>query len=281
MQYALSAVAVAMLTYGTALAQTPPPEAQAGPAIQFAPVAKAVVEQRLGAYTVKNDQREPAVRKLFEEAGCGDDKLSEQKVGGVKAPNLICTSPGESASEIVVGAHFDLVEKGQGVVDNWTGASLLPSLYEGLDITPRRHTFRFVAFTGEEKGLLGSRAYVRQADKVHEPIIAMVNMDTLGLSETEVWVSHADPKLVSLLKTAAVAMKLPVFGMNVDNIGSSDSESFRNDRIPAITIHSLTSQTLPLLHSSMDRIDAVHIDLYYQTYRLVLAYLALLDVSLN
>jgi len=220
------------------------------------------------------------MRRLFDDAGCGG-ALAEQPVSFVKAPNLICTLDGKSSSEIVVGAHFDLVEAGHGVVDNWTGASLLPSLYEGIVAVPRRHTYRFVAFTGEEKGLWGSQAYVKQALKQHESIAAMVNMDTLGLAETEVWVSHADPKLLQLLLATAQATNLPVSGMNVDGVGSTDSESFRRKKIPAITIHSLTPQTLRLLHNPNDRIEAVDVDHYYRTYRLVQAYLALLDDKLD
>lgn len=245
------------------------------------PVSEEIVEKRLEAYVTKNDQREPAIRQLFEDAGCLGEKLTEEPVKGLKAPNLACSLPGETDPVIVVGAHFDLVEAGQGVVDNWSGASLLASLSQGLAGVPRRHTFRFVAFTGEEKGLLGSRAYVRHVVKTHEPVIAMVNMDTLGLAETEVWVSHADPKLAHLMEVAAETVKLPVSGVNVEKVGSSDSESFRAKKIPAITIHSLTSATLPILHSPRDRIEAIDRDKYYRTYRLVLAYLALLDLSLN
>lgn len=119
-----------------------------------------------------------------------------------KTPNLICTLAGATKLVIVVGAHFDQVENGFGVVDNWTGASLLPSLYQGMADVPRRHTFRFVAFSGEEKGLVGSRAYVKQLGKARESDIAMVNMDTLGLAETEIWASHADPRLVRLMEAA-------------------------------------------------------------------------------
>jgi hypothetical protein len=249
--------------------------------IQVSPVSEEIVEQRLGAYATRNDQREPAVRQIFEDAGCAGEKLTEQAVRGLKAPNLICTLPGEKEPEIVVGAHFDLVEAGNGVVDNWTGASLLPSLYQGLAEMPRRHTFRFVAFSGEEKGMVGSKAYVKQLGKTHERVIAMVNMDTLGLGETEVWASHADPKLVRLLQQTAATEKLPWSIVNVDRIGTTDSESFRERNIPAITIHSLTPATFPILHSSRDRIEEVHKDRYYRTYRLVLAYLAVLDQNLD
>jgi Zn-dependent M28 family amino/carboxypeptidase len=249
--------------------------------IQFSAVSQDTVEKRLAAYVSKNDKREPAVRKLFEDAGCGEEQLTEQPVKGLKAPNLICTLPGATEVVIVVGAHFDLVEAGNGVVDNWSGASLLPSLFQGLAGAPRRHTFRFIAFSGEEKGLVGSKAYVRELAKTHEQVTAMVNMDTLGLAETEVWVSHADPKLVQLMDVAATALKLPLSGMNVDRVGTTDSEPFREKKIPAITIHSLTRETLAVLHSSKDRIEAVHMDEYYRTYRLVLGYLALLDQKLD
>ena len=249
--------------------------------VQFSVVPRATVEKRLEAFPTKNPQREPALRRIFEEAGCPPGELTEQPVKGLKAPNLICTFPGEMESEIVVGAHFDLEEAGQGVVDNWSGASLLPSLYEGLSMFPRRHSFRFVSFAGEEKGMLGSQAYVRQMMKTGETAVAMVNLDTLGLTESEVWVHRADPKLVKLLELTAAATMLPVSAMNVDSVGSTDSESFREKKSPAITIHSLTTETLPILHSSKDRLEAIHRDEYYRTYRLVLAYLAVLDHELD
>jgi Iap family predicted aminopeptidase len=247
--------------------------------VRFQAVDRNVVETRLNSYVRKNDAREPALRRLFESAGCGN--ITEPKVGGVKYPNLVCTMPGETSSVIVVGAHYDLEEAGAGVVDNWSGASLLPSLFEGLKSVSRKHTFVFVGFSGEEKGMLGSRSYVRDWKKTREPIQAMVNLDTLGLAESEVWVSRADKSLVDLMSMAAATIQLPVSAVNVEQVGSTDSESFRAEKIPAITIHSLTNETLSILHSNKDTIDAIKMDEYYRTYRLVLVYLALLDEKLN
>jgi hypothetical protein len=139
-----------------------------------------VIEKRLGSYTVKNATREPAMKTLFEEAGCKADALSEQSVKGTKVPNLSCTSKGSADTIIIVGAHFDLIEKGHGVVDNWSGASLLPSFYQGLSEEGRSHTFVFIAFTGEEQGLLGSQYYVKQMGGQWSQIKAMVNLDTLA-----------------------------------------------------------------------------------------------------
>jgi hypothetical protein len=242
---------------------------------------KTVVQDRLGAYTRKNAEREPAVRRLFEEAGCTNQALTEQPVKGAKAPNLLCTLGGATDSMIVVGAHFDFVEAGSGVVDNWTGAALLSSLYQSLTGTLRRHTYVFVAFSGEEAGLYGSTAFVKQLGDRRQQVKAMVNLDSLGLSETKVWTSHSDQLLVGWLGGVAKVIGLPVTGMNVDDVGTTDSEPFRQQKIPAITVHSVTTETLKILHSRADKIEAVHLDEYYRTYQLLAAYLAVLDRQLE
>ncbi len=246
----------------------------------FAPVSQEIVEQRLRAFPIKNAERGPAIERLFKDAGCADAALTERVVKGSKFPNIVCALAGSSQNTILVGGHFDLVEKGNGVVDNWSGSSLLASLYQGLAKDPRRHSFRFVAFTGEELGLIGSRAYAKEVAKNHESIGAMINLDTLGLADTEVWVSHADKSLVETLSKAAFLLKLPVTGVNVDQVGTTDSEPFREKKIPALTIHSLTTPTLEILHGPKDKIEAINLKAYYKTYRLVLGFLALLDQEL-
>jgi len=248
--------------------------------VRFVTAPLDVIEKRLGAFAHKNEDHEPALRALFDAVGCSAND-EERKARGSKYPNLVCTMPGESAAIIVVGAHYDSVEADDGVVDNWSGASLLPSLYEGLRTASRKHTFEFVGFAGEERGLIGSKGFVNSWKKTREPIQAMVNMDTLGLGETEVWVSHADKNLVDLAVRTAAALNLPMSGMNVERVGETDSESFREAKIPAITFHSLTSATLPILHNKKDTLAAMQMEPYYRSYRLILAYLAALDVTLN
>ncbi|MGH9580104.1 MAG: M28 family metallopeptidase, partial [Terriglobales bacterium] len=151
----------------------------------------------------------------------------ESKVKGSHLPNVVCTLPGASDSLILVGAHYDLAEMGKGVVDNWSGASLLPTLFESLHQQERKHTFVFIGFTDEEKGLVGSKFYASNLTaEVKTRIRAMVNLDTLGLSPTKVWVSRADRGLAVALRTVAQAMNLPLQGVNVEKVGSTDSESF-------------------------------------------------------
>jgi hypothetical protein len=74
-------------------------------------------------------------------------------------------------------------------------------------------------------------------------------------------------------------LNVPVTGVNVDQIGSSDSVQFSERKIPSITIHSLTQETwnAHILHTSKDKLSVLRLDDYYQTYRVIGAYLAFLD----
>lgn len=134
-----------------------------------------LIESRVKSFSRNDTERESILKNMFVEAGCGEH-ISEPAVAGVKQPDLICMLPGQTDRVIIVGAHFDHVDAGDGVVDNWSGASLLPTLYQGLRTSPRQHTFIFVSFSGEEKGELGSRAYVKSmSNEDVQKTSAMVN----------------------------------------------------------------------------------------------------------
>lgn len=246
------------------------------------------MESRLKSFPTNNRHREAVIRKWFAESGCGDGNLSEQALERKLAPNVICILPGNTPGGkteriIVVGAHTDHVDDyGDGVVDNWSGASLLPSLLYSLSAQPRRHTFIFVGFSAEEKGLVGSEYFAGHitADE-RARIDGMVNLDSLGLGPTEVWATHADRVLLDPLAAVAAESKLPVSAMNVDNLGTADSESFARYHIPRVTLHSLTSDTWAILHSPRDKLAAIKMDDYYDSYRLIAEYLAYLDDALK
>ena len=78
---------------------------------------------------------------------------------------MICTLPGTGEGVIVVGGHFDHTLRGAGIIDNWSGATMVANLLQALGTERRRHTFVFVAFAREEEGLLGSKAFVHGLTK--------------------------------------------------------------------------------------------------------------------
>jgi Zn-dependent M28 family amino/carboxypeptidase len=251
--------------------------------VRYELVPPEIVEARLKIYAGDDVARGITLKNMFASAGCDDQHLFEQAVKGSKQPNVICILPGNSDRIIIAGAHFDHVSAGDGVVDNWSGASLLPSLYQAIKIQPREHTYIFIGFTDEEKGEVGSRFYAQHMTKEQVALAdAMVNMDTVGLGSAEIWPKHADKRLNGMLNYIAGLLKVPLTGVNVDQVGSTDSVQFEARKIPSITIHSLTQETwnAGILHTSKDQISAIHLDSYYQTYRLISAYLAFLDQTL-
>jgi Iap family predicted aminopeptidase len=250
--------------------------------VHYKLTARDVVADRVHAALKDNVARGDQLRAMLEGAGCPAGRLELQAVKHAKAPNAICTVPGETGQTIVVGAHFDHVAAGLGVIDNWSGAALLPSLLESTRSAPRRHTFVFAGFTGEEDGLLGSKHYVGHlAPEDLKRIVAMINFDSVGAGPTEVQVKTADKNLLTRLLNTANSIHVPVRRMDFESIGTSDYASFMEKHLPTLVLHSLTPQTLHILHSADDNMKALHMDDYYDTYRLLALYLALLDVTLD
>ena len=236
-------------------------------AILLTLVTKPVIQERLQAGMVLAKERQLVVAKLFNDSGC---QVEMQKVDG-HFSNVICRLPGDTDETIVVGGHSDFIDAGKGIVDDWSGSSLLPSLYQSLKLVEhRKHTYEFVAFTAEERGLVGSTRYVKELSPERRPKIkAFVNLECLGLTTPKVWVRRSTPLLVDLLGEIADATKTPVQGVNVDNVGDDDTHPFLDKKMPVICIHSVTQETIGILHSNRDNLSAINLDDYYTTYRLV------------
>jgi Zn-dependent M28 family amino/carboxypeptidase len=239
-----------------------------------------LVQQRLENLSRNAAERRAILERLFREVGCDGPNLYTQTVPGSKEPNVICALPAETpeAATIVIGAHFDLVAAGSGAVDDWSGAVLLPSLYESLKRAPHKHAFTFAAFAAEEKGLFGSSEYVRKLSKAQKGgIRAMINLECLGLALPKVWASRADKHLLAGYAQVAKTLGMEVEIVNVDELGDDDSHPFLRAKIPVLTVHSTTPETISILHSARDQLSAIHPADYYATYRLMAAYLAFLD----
>lgn len=157
---------------------------------------------------------------------------------------------------------------------------MLPALYTSVASVPREHAFVFIGFSDEEKGLRGSKAYVADLPEGERARIrAMVNLDTLGLGPTKVELSRSDPTLVCTLRVAAAVAQVDLGAVNADRVGKSDFVSFARIGVPVMSVHSLTQETLPILHTQRDVLAVINLPAYYQTYRLLAIYLAVLDGS--
>lgn len=95
------------------------------------------------------------------------------------AHNVVGEVPGRASGEVVVlGAHLDSVAGSPGAFDDGAGVVTTLEVARLIHASgPTRRTLRVVAFTGEEMGMVGSKAYVRQHQAELGSITAMVQID--------------------------------------------------------------------------------------------------------
>jgi Peptidase family M28 len=250
--------------------------------LEVAVLKESVLQERLRLADPRNPERYKRLKELFAETGCEGERFREQLVKGSKEPNLICdvAGSGDSPNRIIIGAHFDAVG-GDGVIDNWSGAVLLPGLAEFLRSNPRRHAFEFVGFAAEEKGLFGSKAYLKSLSKEDRSrMAAVITIDSIGLTPTKFWPNGSSEDLVQAAALVARALKLDFQGVNVDQVGTTDSQVFKEAHIPVLSLHSVTQETWPIINGSRDVWSAVSWHDYYDTHRLISTLLVYLDRKL-
>lgn len=162
--------------------------------------------------------------------------------------------PAAGNEAIVLGAHYDhlgtsgrfsLAQGGSGQIhngadDNASGTAAVIEIARLAAAAPARasRSFVFVAFAGEELGLLGSRHYLDHAPFSPENTVAMINLDMVGRSNGRILVSGLDtaPGLAASLEAAGAAVSLTVSptGAGSASAGASDHLSFELRQIPSI-----------------------------------------------
>jgi len=119
-------------------------------------------------------------------------------VAGLTGRNVIGLLPGHDPvlrnETIIVGAHYDHLGLGgfgsldpdstgkvhNGADDNASGSAMLIEIAQRLAAAPPARTVVFIAFSGEELGLLGSSYYVKQPVYPLATTLAMINLDMVG-----------------------------------------------------------------------------------------------------
>ena len=162
--------------------------------------------------------------------------------------NAIAEIPGSDKRQEVVmlGGHLDSWHSATGATDNAAGCAVMMEavrVIRALGLRPRR-TIRIALWTGEEQGLLGSQAYVRQhfgpAERPlpeHSSLSAYLNLDT-GTGKVRgasvFGPSEAAHLLSDMLRPVA---DLGVVGVTITgrrDLGSTDSGTFNAAGLPGV-----------------------------------------------
>jgi Zn-dependent M28 family amino/carboxypeptidase len=138
----------------------------------------------------------------------------------LRGANVWGMIPGSDRSDryIVVSAHYDHlgVRDGQiynGADDDASGVAALLAIAERLSRTRPRHSILFVAYDGEEGGLLGARWFMAHPPAPLDSLLVNVNLDMVGRGDRgELYVTgtRVNPSLRSVVEAAAAGLPLKV-----------------------------------------------------------------------
>jgi Zn-dependent M28 family amino/carboxypeptidase len=245
--------------------------------VVFSP--KEDVEASVKSVPCPHNERLEGVRRLFKAAGATDEEIQVEKFDKDKISNVVVRKKGTTDETIVIGAHYDRTNLGCGVVDNWTGVTIVSHIYKTLKPLVTNKSYVFVAFDREEEGLRGSQQMAKTMEKTAiDQTCAMVNFDSFGMAAPMALKNASSPKLLKLATDLADESKFKFVSVDIEG-ASSDSASFRDRKIPSITLSGLAGNWQQILHTSDDKLSKVNMDSVYMGYRFGLVFLAKLDAT--
>ena len=171
----------------------------------------------------------------------------------VETANLVLRLKGRSPERVIVGAHFDSWDLGQGALDNGLGTAQLFALASALQGRELARTVELVWFNGEEQGLWGSRHAA--ATLGDTPVVAMINLDMVGVPIAVN--ALGDESLVPALERwhAGRAAKLPLGVQNINWFGS-DHTPYQLAGVRAVTFNApIPRESVRYYHDLADTID--------------------------
>ena len=154
--------------------------------------------------------------------------------GGRNAGSNIVVTLGTGAKTLLVGAHYDRIEVGQGAVDNGASCAALIEIIAAIKALPLQQlTLQVVFFDREENGLQGSRAFFAKKPRVDYAL----NMDVFAYGDSIFATrSHPDGLLVRWLQLAGKEVGLPVRDVPRERYPASDHQTMMSAGVETLGI---------------------------------------------
>lgn len=165
--------------------------------------------------------------------------------------NVVLDLPGERKEYIVLTAHYDSTSLSQGAYDNMSGCVGLLGIAEHFMHQPHSYGLRFVWCGSEERGLLGSKAYVASHKEELGDMVLNVNMDMIGCVMGKfIACCTAEERLCHYVEYFGNE-----YGLGVavrQDVYSSDSTPFADSGVPAMSFARIAPQNTATIHNSYD-----------------------------
>lgn len=197
--------------------------------------------------------------------------------------NVEAVFPGtdpQSQQSVLITAHLDSTtfsassgSPAPGADDNASGSSAVLEAARILSQYKFKHTLRFVLFTGEEQGLVGSRAYAGKLAGEGVQVLGVFNMDMIGYDsdDNSAFEVHAGMREESIqladivTKTiTAYEIKLVPDVLEAGATNRSDHASFWSRGYPAVLViedseYGESDDFNPYYHSTSDTLDKLNL----------------------
>ncbi|MGH8277082.1 MAG: M28 family metallopeptidase, partial [Steroidobacteraceae bacterium] len=186
------------------------------------------------------------------------------RIGGpIEQENVVGEIRGyEKPDEVVIlGAHLDSWELGTGALDNGCNSALVIEVARAIKATglvPRR-TIRFVLFTGEEQGTIGSHEYVKAHRAELDKMRAMITYDS-GIGRVTGYSLGGRRDIEAGVRE--VLKPLESWGANHHTYDASfgtDNFDFLIEGVPTLVSNEEEANYLPNYHAASDTLDKVDI----------------------
>lgn len=173
--------------------------------------------------------------------------------------NVIAEIPGKRDEFITLTAHYDSTALSHGAYDNMTGCAGLLGVMDALKNEKLNYGLRFIFCGSEERGLLGSKAYVRDHDEELEKIPLVINLDMIGtIMGKFIACVSAEEKCAGYISYMGAELGFPI----TTRVGvySSDSTPFADKGVPALSFARLAQHSAAPIHCRYDLYDVLSMD---------------------
>ncbi len=168
-----------------------------------------------------------------------------------KSHNVVFDLPGEIEDTIVFTAHYDSTSLSQGSYDNMSGTVGLLAMADYFKTAPHRYSMRFVLCGSEERGLLGSKAFVAAHEDEISKFALNINLDMIGsIMGKFIGVCTCEADAVSYIKYMGYELGFPV--ATRQDVYSSDSTPFADKGVPAISFARIAPTNTATIHNCYD-----------------------------
>ncbi|HTR66241.1 MAG TPA: M20/M25/M40 family metallo-hydrolase [Terriglobales bacterium] len=190
------------------------------------------------------------------------DLVVPNRIGGpITTANVIAELRGSEKPEeyVVLGAHLDSWELGTGALDNGCNAALVVDALRAIKASgqrPRR-SIRFMLFSGEEEGLLGSYAYVTAHRSEMDKVAGAVIFDS-GIGKVTGFSLGGRKDVLEAVNVLAAPLKqFDAAAMTTDAMTGTDHMDFLLEGVPTLVANQEEDNYLINYHAMSDTFDKV------------------------